>query len=748
MVSYAYPGLFYEHESVHFIIVNADATVTSVSNSAPSISGDTFLITEEEMKQEAFELTESLCSEDNITFGLLESAHVKFDIYNISDIPNLSSEEIVIYLYFNGDSDTLFKVGTYVVKEDKYSPDRAFREINAYDILNYLWNYDITSWYDDYFKTNTTTTVKDARDDLFTWLGTEIDDYSVEQETTTLVNDDYVFGDEIESDVVTFEFFMSKLLEVNGVFGHIGRDGKFHYVKLADYTEQQKRTFTDEITFSPVKYEDYKTWRIEQVYVYDGKNKKLTSRGSSSKKSPNRYKVVDNFVFNNTLKLTGWKAALKSAATNLRNTIVDIKYTPIELTAIGSLVYEVGDRINYVHIIINDDDTHERYECYTYMLERRFTGIQGFKDVISAKGDKKQPKYQVNNDSWHPGDSGDTATSGSGTGGVADLNDEQMQKFVQIIRNIGFRLLPEPSGVSVEYNRSTGNVEIKWSDPDDIINYKPVPCEWAGTVLVRKENEVPLHRFGGDYGGEVLVDNTTRDAYKTNAYIDNTVQPNKRYYYGIFPYHVALDDADHPIKHYRFTKVISVDTEDILVAPTILYAECDEGTEVVITYLLPELTNSTYSYVKLAYKKDSIPKSLTDADGVIDITNNPIEPMLHSGQYTVTGLDELSEYYFVIFVENSNGTKADSEPASCTTKEDLGTDFEYTGAIQTFTAPKTGVYSVETWGAQGGNATDGTNTARGGYGAYAYGEVLLQQGDVLYVNVGGQNGYGGGGTNT
>jgi hypothetical protein len=251
--------------------------------------------------------------------------------------------------------------------------------------------------------------------------------------------------------------------------------------------------------------------------------------------------------------------------------------------------------------------------------------------------------------------------------------------------------------------------------------------------------------FGGDFGGTVLVDNTVRDTYKTNAYVDDTVEPNKKYYYGIFPYHVALDDADHPIKHYRFTKVFSVNTEENITAPSIIYAVCDEGTDVVITYLLPVLTDSTYSYVKLAYKKDGIPKSLTDADGVIDITNNPIEPMLHSGQYTVTGLDELTEYYFVIFVENSKGTKADSEPASCITKEDLGTDFSYTGEIQTFTAPKTGIYSLETWGAQGGNATDGTLTARGGYGAYAVGEVFLQQGDVLYVNVGGQNGYGGGG---
>ena len=73
--------------------------------------------------------------------------------------------------------------------------------------------------------------------------------------------------------------------------------------------------------------------------------------------------------------------------------------------------------------------------------------------------------------------------------------------------------------------------------------------------------------------------------------------------------------------------------------------------------------------------------------------------------------------------------------------------FQYTGEIQTFTAPRTGIYQLETWGAQGGNAEDSENelVARGGYGAYAVGEVLLTQGDTLYIGVGGQNGYNGGG---
>lgn len=63
-------------------------------------------------------------------------------------------------------------------------------------------------------------------------------------------------------------------------------------------------------------------------------------------------------------------------------------------------------------------------------------------------------------------------------------------------------------------------------------------------------------------------------------------------------------------------------------------------------------------------------------------------------------------------------------------------NFPYTGGIQTFKAPYTGYYQLETWGAQGGSY----GNYRGGYGAYATGNVYLQQDEILYVVVGGQGG--------
>ena len=157
-----------------------------------------------------------------------------------------------------------------------------------------------------------------------------------------------------------------------------------------------------------------------------------------------------------------------------------------------------------------------------------------------------------------------------------------------------------------------------------------------------------------------------------------------------------------------------------------------------MNYTIPTLDVGTYTECIVVYKKGNIPTSKTDGTSV---TLDPTETTK-----VISGLDDSSIYYFIIYTTDSNGNTAESDVDSIGTGD--AQIFTYTGDIQTFTAPKTGIYSLETWGAQGGNVNDGTDSARGGFGAYAYGEVLLYEGDTVYVNVGGQNGYGGGGNYT
>lgn len=65
-------------------------------------------------------------------------------------------------------------------------------------------------------------------------------------------------------------------------------------------------------------------------------------------------------------------------------------------------------------------------------------------------------------------------------------------------------------------------------------------------------------------------------------------------------------------------------------------------------------------------------------------------------------------------------------------------NFDYTGGIQTYIVPTTGIYQLQVWGAQSGGGN-----AKGGYST---GKVRLIEGDILYIYVGGQGVSGSSGT--
>ena len=179
-----------------------------------------------------------------------------------------------------------------------------------------------------------------------------------------------------------------------------------------------------------------------------------------------------------------------------------------------------------------------------------------------------------------------------------------MRRLFETLRNVGLRILNEPSNVEVVYNRQDQQVEIKWTDPDDITTRRPHPCEWAGTIIVRKLNSAPIHRWGSTFGGEVLVTSTTRDEYSSDAYVDDTIEPDKRYYYGIFPYYIDetdLDDEGNPKKHYTPLMVYSVDTEHNIEAPKFT-ALGISGTTLNFMFEIAELDIGTYEYCKLVVK--------------------------------------------------------------------------------------------------------------------------------------------------
>ena len=91
--------------------------------------------------------------------------------------------------------------------------------------------------------------------------------------------------------------------------------------------------------------------------------------------------------------------------------------------------------------------------------------------------------------------------------------------------------------------------------------------------------------------------------------------------------------------------------------------------------------------------------------------------------------------------------------ATPTTDEIVNTDsenvkelynFEYTGTVEQFIVPISGLYKLEAWGAQGGDAPENISGNKkmdyveGGKGGYSVGNIFLEKGQTIYVVVGGK----------
>ena len=72
---------------------------------------------------------------------------------------------------------------------------------------------------------------------------------------------------------------------------------------------------------------------------------------------------------------------------------------------------------------------------------------------------------------------------------------------------------------------------IRWTDPEDTVLDNVVLAAWQGTIVVRKEGAVPEDIEDG----VVVVENTTRNQYQTNEYVDSSgLIGGHTYYYRFF----------------------------------------------------------------------------------------------------------------------------------------------------------------------------------------------------------------------
>lgn len=253
------------------------------------------------------------------------------------------------------------------------------------------------------------------------------------------------------------------------------------------------------------------------------------------------------------------------------DSMVNRPYRPYQLSTTSDLCRMPGDIIK---VEGEDKITGEKYSFVSFILVRRCTGIQKQMDKYTAKGDSYTGTYSDYrsgelNDSFHPQSLGygrGGSSSNQNTNGNNANNGLTEEQFIEIQRNDGIRYLDEPPMASAVYDKDACKVLLSWEDPPNIVDWKPHPAAWEGTVVVRKEGSRPLSRWDGT---TKIVNSTTRNQYISSGYEDTTAESGKKYFYAFMPYFTTLDDSDHKIRRYRWTKCIEVDTGFIMTAPEI-----------------------------------------------------------------------------------------------------------------------------------------------------------------------------------
>lgn len=372
MINYQYAELFKKDSIDKQLTIETDDKTTKITNV--------------ELHQEQFELTESICSESELTIGSCEAAVLKFTVSNIF-LP-MKDKMITVKTVIDNNTANPFQIGRYKVYSDTPTADRTKRDIVAYDSLYDVINADVAEWYNTLLPDkDSVTTMKAFRDSFFGYFG-------IEQADAQLVNDDMKVEKTVEPEELSGATVLNCICEINGCFGHIGRDGRFHYIYLeqeiqglyprnnlypADdlYPREPKSTRISKSLYISAQYEDFLVKTIDKLQIRKEEDDIGVIVGSGT----NAYVIQDNFLVygKGSEELTG-------IANNIYGKIRGIIYRPFSADCKGNPCIEVGDAVRLP----------TKYEIIeSYVLKRTLKGIQALRDDYEATGEEYR-STQVN----------------------------------------------------------------------------------------------------------------------------------------------------------------------------------------------------------------------------------------------------------------------------------------------------------------------------------------------------------------
>lgn len=679
MINFPYASLFNSSCDKQWIFESDDITLTN----------DDFVL-------ESLVIEECAGESETYTPGSYSASKLTVSVYktNFSYI----GQRFAVSLIVDGHTDTPLTFQHFTVYSDKLSSDRRTRELVMYDDLYNLDKFDISYYYNAFMEGTENVTGKDLRDWFFQFMYNYAEDHPqenlplLEQEETTLPNDNVIIPYATTVHGFTASQLFKSILHFNCCNGIMGRNDKVRYVFPPAYGATPAKIVANQ-GYRECRYEEYQV-QVTSVIVQDGDKAGITGYGIGGTgltltgntlfyKNENLGQIATNVLSKLNGYFTPFECTIRGNPCIECGDVVEIHtdtgyfqsyIIKRTISGIQGLLdewetqcpeqiidpFDLGDIAEISAGYIGDSSIEQDEDGNTY-IDHANTAWKLRSAKINDAGDRyytyltKNKNFVVSNDEYGAHTAENDVTDQCQIGsksypwkagyfnelhvGSGDSSRTVQEQFIAMIRNIGFRLLQEPSNVSVVYDPLPKVVRIKWEDPDDLNTNRPVPAIWAGTVVIRGESADMLHRWDG----ELIAETTVRNQYSLEELIDDTIEfeEGETYYYGIFPY----DDNGC----YRFTKIVPVEIIPMPI-PDITSLSA-QNTDITVTWHVP--TEYEWESIKLVYKKGSVPQN--DSDGrVIEITE--------SGGTILQNLSEYSTYYFKVFsVEESTYFEFESE---------------------------------------------------------------------------------------
>lgn len=267
-----------------------------------------FSIEDDQIVTDSLAITESLCSDEDLSFGSCEASQFEITVTGLTQ--SISGREFMATESFGGYNMVL---GLFKVESTPKQEDKNTRKIIAYDRMQ-RFDVDVSGWYN---ALSFPMTLKAFRKSLCSFVG-------VREENAVLVNDEMQVEKTINPTALKGREVLQQICQINGVFGNINKNGELRYIALPE-----KEDISARITiYQNAESEEYTVPDIDTVQI---RQEEGDIGGTSTGDGQNVYIIEGNMlVYGKTT------SEMIGIANNIKNVVNGLEYQPATISTNGS----------------------------------------------------------------------------------------------------------------------------------------------------------------------------------------------------------------------------------------------------------------------------------------------------------------------------------------------------------------------------------------------------------------------------